>query len=226
MRFGGHHSRFIEERSDEIWRTSQHDHQTATRNSEDSAWSRKKKLALQTLGCAIEYKLPGTYPPSLTKDKKSADLGESFDLYLVDVQCKVGGSDCGFFALAFTVSLCIYKEGSSYWALCPDRNDATLCLVFCGEGNDFFSKLQQKEAWKAQSYTQKKVLVFCICRLPWYKYDEKRGPLVQCSYRCREWYHQNCSNIEQDIVNQPSAEFTCNTGVFVEWWYYTLVDSV
>ena len=56
---------------------------------------------------------------------------------------------------------------------------------------------------------RKKVDVFCMCHLPWDKYDRKRGPLVQC-IMCREWYHQNCLRIEQDIVNEPLAKFTCS----------------
>ena len=36
---------------------------------------------------------------------------------------------------------------------------------------------------------------------------------MQC-IMCREWYHQNCLRIEQDIVNEPLAKCTCSTYMF------------
>ena len=66
---------------DEIWRILQQDRRTAAREDHSDTivnWRRMEPEGEtcpsedHILDCAIEYKLSGTYPPSLTKDKKRA----------------------------------------------------------------------------------------------------------------------------------------------------------
>ena len=53
------------------------------------------------------------------------------------------------------------------------------------------------------------VLVHCICRLPWNRFNEIRGPMVYCA-RYNEWYHQLCVGIQSSILYDPSAQYTCH----------------
>ena len=135
---------------------------------------------------------------------------KSFDLYHVDVQRQVGGSDCCLFAIAFAASLCERKDPHTERYA---QTDMRPHLARCFEEKTittFPSGDGRRRLARHRIINRKKVDVFCICRLPWDKHDGKRGPLVQC-ITCREWYHQKCSNIDQDIINQPSARFTCST---------------
>ena len=136
-------------------------------------------------------------------------LEKSFDLYHVDVQRQVGGSDCGLFTLAFAVSLCMRKDPhTERYAQTEMRQQFARCFEE-KEMTSLPNSNGRRRLERHRIIHRKKVDVFCICHLPWDKYNGKRGPLVQY-IGCRECYHQNCSNINQDIVNQPSAKFTCN----------------
>ena len=59
----------------------------------------------------------------------------------------------------------------------------------------------------------KRVPVYCVCRLPWNKYDKKRGPLVKCN-SCKTWYHQSCLKIKNDVIMNKSINFLCNSVTF------------
>jgi hypothetical protein len=132
-----------------------------------------------------------------------------FDLYHVDVQRQVGGSDCGLFAIAFAASLCARNDPhTERYAQTEMRQHLAQCFEE-KKISSFPNSNGRRRLGRHRIINRKKVDVFCICRLPWNKYDGKRGPLVQC-IRCKEWYHQKCLNIDQDIVNQPSAKFTCS----------------
>ena len=135
---------------------------------------------------------------------------KSFDLHHVDVQRQRGGSDCGLFAIAFATSLCMRKDPHiQQYSQSSMREHLALCLTE-KKMADFAHPERKRRLGRQRVINRKKVDVFCICRLPWDKYDAKRGPLVQC-VTCREWFHQNCSNIDTDIVNQPAAKFICTS---------------
>ena len=120
---------------------------------------------------------------------------KSFDLYHVDVQRQVGGSDCCLFAIAFVTSLC--DPHTERYAPTEMRQHLARCFEE-KKITSFPSSDGRRRLGRHRIINRKKVDVFCICRLPWDKYDGKRGPLVQCVL-CKEWYHQKCSNIDQDV---------------------------
>ena len=93
------------------------------------------------------------------------------------------------------------------------RQHLTLC--FEKKMTSFPNSNGRRQLGRHRIIHRKKVDVFCICRLPWDRYDGKHGPLVQC-IRCKEWYHQKCLNIDQDIVNEPSAKFTCSICLYLD----------
>ena len=67
---------------------------------------------------------------------------KSFDLYHIDVQRQVGGSDCYLFAVAFAASLCARKDPhTEHYAQTEMRQHLARC-----EENNFLSKLLRKKA--------------------------------------------------------------------------------
>ena len=103
---------------------------------------------------------------------------KSFDLYHVDVQRQVGGSDCCLFAIAFAASLCMRKDPhTERYAQTEMRQHLAQC--FEEKKITSFPKSDARRWLGRHRITnRKKVDVFCTCRLPWDKYDGKRGPLV------------------------------------------------
>ena len=170
-----------------------------------------RKCIFITRGCGSFDSTPA-YSTTSTGLKRQVDAilktsEKSFDLYHVDVQCQMGGSDCGIFALAFTVSLCMRKDPHTQHSTQSVMREHP-CSVSRGEKNVGFSTpWQEKATWKAQNYKQEESWCLLYLPFPWDKFDGKRGPLVQC-VTCREWYHQNCLNIGGDVVYQPAAKFT------------------
>ena len=156
--------------------------------------------------------MPAYSTTSSTLKKQVASIlkapGKSFDLHHIDVQRQMGGSDCCLFAVAFAMSLCMRKDPHTERYAQPMMRDHLARCLDEKRITDFPHPEGRKRLGRHRIINRKRVDVFCICRLPWDKYDRKRGPLVQC-VSCREWYHQNCMNIDKDIVDQPSAKFVC-----------------
>ena len=157
--------------------------------------------------------MPAYSTTSSTLKKQVASIlkapEKSFDLHHIDVQRQIGGSDCCLFAVAFATSLCMRKDPHTERYMQPMMRDHLAKCLDEKRITDFPHTAGRKRLGRHRIINRKRVDVFCICRLPWDKYDGKRGPLVQC-VSCREWYHQNCMNIDKDIVNQPQAKFVCS----------------
>ena len=135
---------------------------------------------------------------------------KSFDLYHVDVQRQVGGSDCGLSALAFAVSLCMRKdphteryaqtEMRQHLARCFEEKEMTFFQTPTEEGGLEGTELCIEKRLMSSVYAVSPGTSMMGNVDPWFNaLDAGSGS-----------YHQNCSNIDQDIVNQPSAKFTCN----------------
>ena len=154
--------------------------------------------------------------PSCSKNSPSLKMqacailktsARSIRLNHIDVQRQNGGSDCGPFAIAFAKTLCMNEDPHSH-----KYNQAALRahLGKCLERNmidPFPSEVRRSR--KQRVIHEQDVIVYCICRLPWDKFDEIRGPMVCCA-RCKEWYHQMCVGIQSSILSDPSAQYTCH----------------
>ena len=134
----------------------------------------------------------------------------AFELRHVNVQHQVGGSDCSLFAIAFAVALC---SGLDPLRCSFKQAQMHSHLLTCFESQqispfpvpDRPRRLAHKRVLLTTS-----VSVYCVCRLPWNRHDQKRGPLVKC-HLCKEWYHQLlCLNIVQDIITDKASTFYCD----------------
>ena len=102
-----------------------------------------------------------------------------FSMRLIEVQRQAGNVDCCLFAIAFAYTLCcgldphtIHFDQSSmrsHYELCVDK-----------EKLDMFptSSCHWRQITRKRLKFEKRVAVFCACRLPWDKDDVERGPMV------------------------------------------------
>ena len=133
-----------------------------------------------------------------------------FELRHVDVQRQVGGSDCGLFAVAFATALC---SGIDPFTCSFKQTEMRSHLLTCFESHQlstFPAPDRPRRLAHCRVLSTKRVPVYCVCRLPWNKYDKKRGPLVKCN-SCKLWFHQFCLNIDNDIIVNKSAQFYCDS---------------
>lgn len=133
-----------------------------------------------------------------------------FELRHVDVQRQVGGLDCGLFAVAFATALC---SGIDPFTCSFKQTEMRSHLLTCFESHQlstFPAPDRPRRLAHCRVLSTKRVPVYCVCRLPWNKYDKKRGPLVKC-HSCKLWFHQFCLNIGNDIIVNKSAKLFCDS---------------
>ena len=138
----------------------------------------------------------------------------SFDLFHVDVQRQVGASDCGLFVIAFATTLC---QGGDPHITSYLQGDMRSHFVKCLEAeiiSEFPAPQRPRRLGRQRVIKRQNVDVFCTCRLPWNKHNSENGPLVQCQM-CKEWFHQVCMEIDQDIVDQPALRYNCKLCLFL-----------
>ena len=119
------------------------------------------------------------------------------------------GSDCGLFAVAFATALC---SGIDPFTCSFKQTEMRSHLLTCFESHQlstFPAPDRPRRLAHCRVLSTKRVPVYCVCRLPWNKYDKKRGPLVKC-HSCKLWFHQFCLNIDNDIIVNKSAQFYCD----------------
>ena len=110
------------------------------------------------------------------------------------VQRQVGINDCGLFALAFATDLChgLDPVNQKY-----EQKSMRQHYVRCLENGAMvpFPKTTRRVPFHI-SCNKSSVAIYCLCRMP---YDKEE--YVQCSYRCRAWYHTSCVNIPEWAIN-------------------------
>ena len=91
---------------------------------------------------------------------------KSFDLYHINVQRQVGGSDCCLFAIAFAASLCARKDPhTKRYAQTEMRQHLTRCFEE-KKITSFPNSWGRTRLGRHRILNRKKVDVFCVCRLP------------------------------------------------------------
>ena len=120
--------------------------------------------------------------------------GDQVTLVNEKVQRQVGSNDCGLFAMAFATDLCngLDPVNQRYEQGCMRQH-----YVSCLENGSMvpFPKTTKKVPLHIGS-KKSSVAIYCVCRMP---YDKEE--YVQCSYRCRAWYHTSCVKIPEWAIN-------------------------
>ena len=127
-----------------------------------------------------------------------------FVLRWVNVQCLSGKDECALFAKAFAEALCSERDPHVLnFDQRQMRKHLQLCLE-CGTINSFPQTIKRSRS-SSQMKMSRNVDVYCDCWMPW----DKREKMVQCP-TCREWYHQVCLNIPDDVFLDPTYIWSCN----------------
>ena len=120
--------------------------------------------------------------------------GDQITLINEKVQRQIGINDCGLFALAFATDLChgLDPVNQKY-----EQKSMRQHYVRCLENGAMvpFPKTTRRVPFHI-SCNKSSVAIYCLCRMP---YDKEE--YVQCSYRCRAWYHTSCVNIPEWAIN-------------------------
>jgi len=126
----------------------------------------------------------------------------------VDVQRQMGGSDCAVIAMAFATAICMRQDPHTI-AYAQVYLRSHLEQVFETEHVSMFPQSDHPRRLGRRRIIHKgTVNVFCVCRSPWNKNDNEKGPLVLCQL-CKEWYHQLCMNISREVIDSPPFKFNC-----------------
>ena len=136
--------------------------------------------------------------PSLTAIEHACCMltfpGDQVTLVNEKVQRQIGSNDCGLFALAFATVLChgLDPVNQRY-----EQQSMQQHYVSCLENGAMvpFPKTTRKVPLHITSKISS-VAIYCVCRMP---YDKTE--YVQCSYRCRAWYHTSCVKIPEWAIN-------------------------
>ena len=133
----------------------------------------------------------------------------AFEVRHIAVQRQSGTTDCGLFSIAFAQALC---AGVDPHLQAFDQQKMREHLYLCFEEGEI---LPFPLAQRSRRLTRKRIIhsssikVYCKCRLPWNKQDDQ-GTLTQCN-RCKEWFHKQCENIDQDVLDIPQYVWLCST---------------
>ena len=133
----------------------------------------------------------------------------AFQVRHIAVQRQSGTTDCGLFSIAFAQALC---AGVDPYLQAFDQHKMREHLYLCFEEGEI---LPFPLAQRSRRLTRKRIIhsssiqVYCKCRLPWNKQDDQ-GTLTQCN-RCKEWFHKQCENIGQDVLDIPQYVWLCST---------------
>ena len=120
--------------------------------------------------------------------------GDQVTLVNEKVQRQIGSNDCDIFALAFATNLChgLDPVNQRY-----EQQSMQQHYVSCLENGAMvpFPKTTRKVPLHITSKISS-VAIYCVCRMP---YDKTE--YVQCSYRCRAWFHTSCVKIPEWAIN-------------------------
>ena len=156
--------------------------------------------------------LPSMSKSSLALFKQVAAILKTsnrfFQLRHVNVQHQNGTADCGLFAIANAVVLCM-KGNPHTCNFNQDTMHPHLYKCFMESNIRPLPSLGRPRRSGIKKFLSlETVQVFCLCRLPWDKYDTLRGPMVHCS-KCKEWYHRLCCNIPKKTIDNPTSSYIC-----------------
>ena len=148
----------------------------------------------------------GLLPPTAIHDlgiTTSGDIGPR-------ARVQQGGQDCGLFAIAFMYALCTGKDPH----LCSfDQLQMRCHLHSCLQSqtmSEFPAATKPRRLGRTRVKSVRCFNVYCTCRLIWNKNQNIFGDLAKCG-RCKEWFHQRCQNIPDEVYIEPSYNWLCSS---------------
>lgn len=135
-------------------------------------------------------KLYGSILPS-----QNASEVTSLPVCKLSVQQQIGTLDCGLYAIAFAVDLCMGKNPKySHFDQSKMREHLEVCLAK-GKFQLFPTISSDQETLPRPKSRVIKIKLYCECRLP-EEYDEE----MVCCDGCTGWYHLRCMNMSNHQI--------------------------
>lgn len=121
-------------------------------------------------------------------------------LHKMSVQQQQGTLDCGLFAIAYAVEVCL---GRNPQCASFDQQKMREHLYTCLTKGVLtsFPKMSESEMLPRPTPVVHKVQLYCICQMP-EEYDEE---MISCDV-CQEWFHTSCVRID---AKKPPQKWKC-----------------
>ena len=108
-------------------------------------------------------------------------------------------SNCGVFAIAFTMAICNGQNPEEISFFVPRmRRHLKQCLEK-GVMRHFPSK---PRTCRNRTKRMEELFIFCHCRL-------QEGNMCAC-HKCQEWFHDTCNHIPSDAWTDESYQWACS----------------
>ncbi len=174
-------------------------------NVMNTHWIMTTSISCQKSEVCVFDSLPSVNVPTRTKQQIANILcseDKEIILRFPNVQTQRGGSDCGLFAIAFSVSLC---NGEDPRTTAYFQGTFRKHLLKCFEEKKLSLFPSRRKVPKG-SLDERVVTVplFCVCRLP------EEGKMVACD-ACGEWFHKDCVTTTPAVWRKKNAiPWLCN----------------
>ena len=134
--------------------------------------------------------------------------GKYIHIRHVNVQRQSGSADCGIFAIAFSLALCMGVDPNTI-TIDQGSSRAHLLTCFqCRKLKEFPIMKKPRRLSSKRVSVEKKVKLFCVCWMPYSRDEDFKNPMAQCC-RCKNWYHQHCAEIPNMIFNHKDMDWIC-----------------
>lgn len=121
-------------------------------------------------------------------------------LHKMSVQQQHGTLDCGLFAIAYAVEVCLGRNPQCA-SFDQKRMREHLYTSLVKGVLIPFPKMSESETLPRPSPVVHEVQLYCICRMR-EEYDEE---MISCD-TCQQWFHTNCVGID---ANKPPQQWKC-----------------
>ena len=124
----------------------------------------------------------------------------AINILLFPIQTQPNTSDCGVFAIAFTMAICNGQNPEEISFFVPRmRRHLKQCLEE-GVMRHFPSK---PRTCRRRTKRIEELFIFCHCRL------QEEGNMCAC-HKCHEWFHNTCDHIPSDAWTDESYQWACS----------------
>ena len=175
-------------------------------NKSDNHW-----FTISTIGCKPGvvniYDSASKYITRRNKEEIAALLNTGEDtitIQYMNVQHQYGGSDCGLFALAFATTLSTGMDPTACTFNQELMREHFLSCINKGQLDHFPLKHTRRpilQPVKLESFD-----IHCHCRMP----ENPRDRMILCNGSCKQWYHDTCEHVEDNIWNSRLRWYCTN----------------
>lgn len=153
--------------------------------------SLKGSLAVMVMdSMALFLSLNNSTILQISKIYRVPNCNSTLEIHTLSVQQQKGSLDCGVFAVAYAVEICLGRNPQyARFDQTRMRNHLYECLT---EGVMKPFPRNKSETLPRPSPLVRYIKIYCKCRMPEY-YDEN----MVCCDGCEAWYHMSCVNLKK-----------------------------